>query len=177
MWERVPVVPVWRTWKGICEGHPPPIAKSPFRGPASHRRTCWRGRGPVLRFRWFKSGQRRFRNSGRVGLFPHGPKDLGFHCTYFGAENPSKKTLSSPQNLENKGLEFFLPARSMVLKVVTGKILKTLELSRLLRCSLFLEHQQCRPSRLLRCAAYVRLSKNADYLVDNPWSIMLSQLK
>jgi hypothetical protein len=39
-----------------------------------------------------------------------------------------KKTLVSTQNPENKGSEFFLPARSMVLKVVTGKILETLEL-------------------------------------------------
>jgi hypothetical protein len=39
-----------------------------------------------------------------------------------------KKTLVSTQNLENKGPEFFLPARSMVLKVVRGKILETLEL-------------------------------------------------
>jgi len=40
-----------------------------------------------------------------------------------------KKTLISSQNLENKRLEFFLPARSMVLKVVTGKILETWELA------------------------------------------------
>ena len=40
-----------------------------------------------------------------------------------------KKTLSSAQNIENKGSEFFLPSRSMVLKVVTGKIFKTLGLS------------------------------------------------
>jgi hypothetical protein len=39
-----------------------------------------------------------------------------------------KKTLHFPQNLENKGLEFFFPSRSMVLKVVRGKILETLEL-------------------------------------------------
>jgi hypothetical protein len=39
-----------------------------------------------------------------------------------------KKTLSFVQNLENKGPEFFLPPRSMVLKVVRGKILETLEL-------------------------------------------------
>jgi len=50
------------------------------------------------------------------------------YCTYFGAEFLYKKTLNLPQNLENKGREFFLPARSMVLKVVTGKIFKTLEL-------------------------------------------------
>jgi hypothetical protein len=33
------------------------------------------------------------------------------------------------QNLENKRSEISLPARSMVLKVVTGKILETLELA------------------------------------------------
>jgi hypothetical protein len=33
-----------------------------------------------------------------------------------------EKTLGSGQNLENKGPEIFLPPRSMVLKVVTGKI-------------------------------------------------------
>ena len=42
-----------------------------------------------------------------------------------------KKTLIFAQNLENKGPGFFLPPRSMVLKVVTGKILETLELRRL----------------------------------------------
>jgi hypothetical protein len=51
------------------------------------------------------------------------------HCTYSGAKFASKKTLILAQNLENKGPEFFLPPRSMVLKVVTGKILETLELS------------------------------------------------
>jgi len=66
----------------------------------------------------------------------------------------------------------------MVLKVVTGKILKTLELSRLLRLlHVFRAISNAVRLGILRCAAYVRLSKNADYLVDNPWSIMLSQLK
>jgi hypothetical protein len=41
-----------------------------------------------------------------------------------------KKTLVLAQNLENKGPEFFLPPRSMVLKIVRGKILETLELPR-----------------------------------------------
>jgi hypothetical protein len=41
-----------------------------------------------------------------------------------------KKNLISAQNLENKGPDFFLPPRSMVLKVVRGKILETLELAR-----------------------------------------------
>jgi hypothetical protein len=44
-------------------------------------------------------------------------------CTYSGAEFPSKKTLDSVQNLENKGPVKILPCRSMVFKVVTGKIL------------------------------------------------------
>src|ERR1700691_4001183 len=52
-----------------------------------------------------------------------------FTCTYSGAENTSKKTLIFAQNPENKGPEFFLPARSMVLKVVRGKILETLGLA------------------------------------------------
>jgi hypothetical protein len=47
----------------------------------------------------------------------------------FWCRKPLKKTLVSAQNLENKGTEIFLPPRSMVLKVVTGKILETLELS------------------------------------------------
>ena len=50
-------------------------------------------------------------------------------CTYYGAEKPSKKTLVFAQNLENKRSEIFRPARSMVLKVVRGKILETLELA------------------------------------------------
>jgi len=41
-----------------------------------------------------------------------------------------KKTLRLAQNLENKGPEIFPPPRSMVLKVVRGKILETLELAR-----------------------------------------------
>ena len=49
-------------------------------------------------------------------------------CTYSGAQITSKNALVFAQNLENKGPEFFLPRRSMVLKVVRGKILETLEL-------------------------------------------------
>ena len=45
-------------------------------------------------------------------------------------DRPIKKTLDTPQNIESKGPEIFLPPRSMVLKVVRGKILETLELSR-----------------------------------------------
>ena len=40
-----------------------------------------------------------------------------------------KKTLIFAQNIENKGPEILLPPRSMVLKVVRGKILETWELS------------------------------------------------
>jgi len=40
-----------------------------------------------------------------------------------------KKTLISAQNLENKQSEFFVPRRSMVLKAVRGKILRTLDLA------------------------------------------------
>ena len=57
------------------------------------------------------------------------PQDGSLRCTYFGATFRSKKTLVLAQNLENKGPEIFLPSRSMVLKVVTGKILETWELS------------------------------------------------
>src|ERR1700733_9802779 len=49
-------------------------------------------------------------------------------CTYSGAEFPSKKHAVFAQNIENKGPAIFLPPRSMVLKVVRGKILETLEL-------------------------------------------------
>jgi hypothetical protein len=48
--------------------------------------------------------------------------DLFPDCTYSGAGFLSKKTLNSAQNLENKGPGKILPRRSMVLKVVTGKI-------------------------------------------------------
>jgi hypothetical protein len=43
-------------------------------------------------------------------------------CTIIGAEFNRKKLSLSAQNIENKGTEIFLPPRSMVLKVVTGKI-------------------------------------------------------
>jgi hypothetical protein len=56
----------------------------------------------------------------------------GESCTYYSAKNTPKKTLVFAQNLENKGLEIFPPPRSMVLKVVRGKILETLELWRFL---------------------------------------------
>jgi hypothetical protein len=49
-------------------------------------------------------------------------------CPNRGAFFPSKKISLFPQNLENKGMGIFLPPRSMVLKVVTGKILGTLKL-------------------------------------------------
>ena len=49
-------------------------------------------------------------------------------CTNCGAVFSLEKISLSPQNLENKRSEFFLPSRSMVLKAVTGKIFGTLEL-------------------------------------------------
>ena len=76
-----------------------------------------------------------------------------------------KKTLDFPQNLENKGPEFFLPCRSMVLKVVRGKIFQTLEL-----CDLF-----WRPSFSFECAG-LQLSKSEDYLLDNLCIVILSQI-
>jgi len=63
----------------------------------------------------------------RLGWFDRGVGNPS--CTYSGAENTSQKALNSAQNLENKGLEIFLPPRSMILKVVRSKILETLELS------------------------------------------------
>jgi hypothetical protein len=73
-----------------------------------------------------------------------------------------KKTLVSAQNPENKGSTFFLPARSMVLKVVTGKILETLEL--------------WRSSERPEAATVGRLSKTKDYLADNFCVFILSYL-
>jgi hypothetical protein len=53
---------------------------------------------------------------------------------------PIKKTPLSLQNLENKEPESFLSPRSMVLKVVAGKILKTWKLGwRLTASGFFLE--------------------------------------
>ena len=70
------------------------------------------------------------------------------------------------QNLENKGSEFFLPPRSMVLKVVRGKILETLKLR--WRRRLRLHFGIARPDRL---------SKIVDYLIDNLHADILSQLE
>src|SRR5579872_4356102 len=41
-----------------------------------------------------------------------------------------KKNSVLSQNIESKGVDFFLPPRSMVLKVVRGKILETCGLTR-----------------------------------------------
>jgi hypothetical protein len=81
-----------------------------------------------------------------------------------------KKTLILPKILENKGLDFFLPPRSMVLKVVRGKILETLELS---------SRPTARSSDLelpvgSRPEPIVRLSKSVGYLIDNLCMLMLS---
>jgi hypothetical protein len=80
-------------------------------------------------------------------------------CTLFGAEFQSKKSSLLAQNLENKGAEFFLPRRSMVLKVVRGKILETLKLTRLQSC------------------ATISFVKDRDYLIDNRYAHILSPVK
>ena len=112
------------------------------------------------------------------------------HCTHSGARFPSKKTLISAQNLENKRLEFFLPARSMVLKVVTGKIFKTWELSRhpsagssamelrmncLVPKTLAFTRMGGAETTASRSCALVKLSKIEDYLVDNLCVSILSR--
>ena len=78
-----------------------------------------------------------------------------------------KKTLSSAQNIENKGPDFFLPSRSMVLKVVTGKIFKTLGLSwsidNRLPMVVGAQHLGTAPE----VAPKVRLSRIEGYLIDN----------
>jgi hypothetical protein len=78
----------------------------------------------------------RFRAALRTGI-PRESPFLSVFCrlsapqdyvTYPGACWSNKKSVDTAQNLENKRPEIFLPARSMVLKVVRGKILETLEL-------------------------------------------------
>jgi hypothetical protein len=49
--------------------------------------------------------------------------------TFLVRDLAEKKSSILAQNLENKGSGFFVPLRSMVLKVVAGKILETLELA------------------------------------------------
>jgi hypothetical protein len=101
---------------------------------------------------------------------------------------PQKKTLNFPQNLENKELDFFSSCRSMVLKVVTGKILETLELryspaaygsvpeQQAGKKAFAFAAQDCRTQPLVLAArcAHVELSKNADYLIDNLGIVILS---
>jgi hypothetical protein len=65
-----------------------------------------------------------------------------------------------------------LPSRSMVLKVVTGKILETLELTwRVSACDSDLE------LRRIGAGAMVKLSKILDYLIDKLYVNMLSPMK
>jgi hypothetical protein len=105
-------------------------------------------------------------------------------CTLFGAEYSSKKLSVLAQNLENKGVEFFLPPRSMVLKVVRGKILETWELAWFPLGSRFRFAAASRRGCTRRtqrvsgpgAAPVVRLSKIDDYLVDNIYAPMLSQV-
>jgi hypothetical protein len=95
----------------------------------------------------------------------------------------NKKTLVSAQNLENKGPEIFLPARSMVLKVVRGKILETLELAWFpaVRGSVLAPRAGGAFGRTQRVsgpggAFAVRLSKIEDYLADKLCVLMLSEV-
>jgi hypothetical protein len=104
-------------------------------------------------------------------------------CTLFGAEYSSKKIAVLAQNLENKGVKFFLPPRSMVLKVVRGKILETWELARFpLARGAVLErraqgmHWSDSAGDGPGVAPVVRLSKNGDYLVDNIYVTTLSRV-
>jgi hypothetical protein len=87
---------------------------------------------------------------------------------------PNKKTLDPSQNLENKGSEIFLPPRSMVLKVVRGKILETLELSRV---STALRLCEDRPACERLSVVKDRSFSDHDYLVDNRCLCMLSEVE
>ena len=86
----------------------------------------------------------------------------------------------SAQNLENKRPAIFRPPRSMVLKVVRGIILETLELRRLSAWVPFWDcGQRCagpiwRGGSPKRDGSTVRLSKIEYYLVDNIYTLTLS---
>src|SRR5208282_5104690 len=54
---------------------------------------------------------------------------LACFCPSEGGTDPSKHHDRNPLNFQNKGPEILVPPRSMVLKVVRGTILETLELS------------------------------------------------
>jgi len=129
--------------------------------------------------------------------FPRFPRSLGRPplCTYYGAEFTSKKTLISAQNPENKGPAFFLPPRSMVLKVVTAKSWKhgsyrddrclpgfRLETAITLARGIYLSMIGGPPasSAETNCSGcqivVVRLSRIEDYLVDNIYTPMLSRV-
>ena len=87
-----------------------------------------------------------------------------------------KKTLGSAQNLENKGPKFFLPSRSMVLKVVTAKILKGLELRRCpTACGSRFGRAGRSWSRPGGCLDG-KLLKSLDYLPDNQCVYILSEV-
>jgi len=100
-------------------------------------------------------------NVGRSAVCSTYPIGCGpiFRCH----NSASKKTLDFPQNLENKGPEFFLPCRSMVLEVVRRKIFQTLELEGLSWCPSFAFD-----------GAGLKLSKSDDYLLDNLCLVILS---
>src|SRR5208337_593017 len=57
-----------------------------------------------------------------AGRSPVNSGEILVRCTHSGAEKPSKKTSLSAQNPESKRSGNFLPSRSMVLMIVTGKI-------------------------------------------------------
>src|SRR5271167_2524968 len=88
----------------------------------------------------------------------------------------NKKTLVSAQNLENKGPEIFLPPRSMVLKVVRGKILETLELCASQGMRFRFGFGRTTPWNGQKAAFAVRLSKIVYYLTDNLYICMLSEV-
>ena len=92
---------------------------------------------------------------------------------------PNEKTLDTAQNLENKQPGIFLPARSMVLKVVRGKILETLGLSCLpAACGSLSEHRGngCGAWTAKLSGIRYKLSKICYYLIDNIYNLILSAL-
>ncbi len=91
-----------------------------------------------------------------------------------------EKTLNSAQNLESKGPEYFCPRRSMVLKVVTGKILRTLELSCWVQSRSIRDAAACGSILGRRdeveAAATVGWSEIIDYLLVDVIAVMLSHV-
>jgi hypothetical protein len=88
-----------------------------------------------------------------------------------------KKTQIFAQNIENKGPEIFVPPRSMVLKVVTGKILETLELSWQPTAFVLTSIDRVPAFEPLPRATMDELSTRIYYLTDNRYASMLSDVK